>query len=368
MRKLRPGDLVEVKSREEILSTLDSKGQLRGMPFMPEMFQHCGKRLRVYKRAHKTCDTAKNHGTARWLGDAVLLDGIRCGGESHGGCQAACLVFWWHDWLKEVPESGASPASDPADAQRNSFPATKAVGCTEEQVMAGTLRSEPGAAEPVYVCQATQLPHASTPLPWWDIRQYVEDCTSGNTGLLAMLRGFIYVFFFHLNKVRFLRVEYFYDKFQGMVGGIKFPRKGGRIPKGQKTPACALGLKPGELVKVKSYEDILSTINDENKNLGLRFDAELVPYCGGTHRVLQRVSRIIDEGTGKMFHFKTDSIMLENVNCHAKYSNNRMFCPRAVPCFWREIWLERAEDQPAGPQGSQTVASITVGLQPPAAR
>src|SRR5215467_6870227 len=54
---LRVGDWVEVRSREEILATLDEKGCLDNLPFMPEMFAFCGKRFQVYKRAHKTCDT-----------------------------------------------------------------------------------------------------------------------------------------------------------------------------------------------------------------------------------------------------------------------------------------------------------------------
>ena len=56
-KKLRVGDWVEVRSKDEILRTLDENGQLDGMPFMPEMFSFCGKRFQVYKRAHKTCDT-----------------------------------------------------------------------------------------------------------------------------------------------------------------------------------------------------------------------------------------------------------------------------------------------------------------------
>lgn len=35
------GEWVEVRSKEEILRTLDSKGQLEGLPFMPEMFEAC---------------------------------------------------------------------------------------------------------------------------------------------------------------------------------------------------------------------------------------------------------------------------------------------------------------------------------------
>ena len=54
---LRPGDWVEVRSEQEILSTLDDGAALDGLVFMPEMLAFCGRRFRVYKRADKTCDT-----------------------------------------------------------------------------------------------------------------------------------------------------------------------------------------------------------------------------------------------------------------------------------------------------------------------
>ncbi|MGD0614565.1 MAG: hypothetical protein ABSA69_03870, partial [Verrucomicrobiota bacterium] len=79
----------------------------------------------------------------------------------------------------------------------------------------------------------------------------------------------------------------------------------------------------------------------ENKNRGLFFDAEMVPYCGGTYRVLKRVDRILDEKTGKMVRFKNQAVILEGVICQSRYSDCRMFCPRAIYSYWREIWLER---------------------------
>src|SRR5262245_16386028 len=54
--RLRIGDWVEVRSKTEILETLGPDGRYEGMPFMPEMLQYCGQRLRVHKLAHKTCD------------------------------------------------------------------------------------------------------------------------------------------------------------------------------------------------------------------------------------------------------------------------------------------------------------------------
>src|SRR5579859_7079085 len=101
VKMMKAGDWVEVRSREEILGTLDKNGCLEGLPFMPEMFAFCGSRLRVYKRAHKTCDTISWSGSLR-LKDMVHLENVRCNGSAHGDCDAECLIFWKEAWLKPV--------------------------------------------------------------------------------------------------------------------------------------------------------------------------------------------------------------------------------------------------------------------------
>src|SRR5580700_501108 len=106
--KLRVGDWVEVRSKDEILRTLDASGQLDGMPFMPEMFAFCGKKFQVYKRAHKTCDTVFPV-RGRRVADAVHLE-TRCDGSAHGGCQASCLIFWKDAWLKPIADKSPTVA------------------------------------------------------------------------------------------------------------------------------------------------------------------------------------------------------------------------------------------------------------------
>jgi hypothetical protein len=92
---LRVGDVVEVRSQEEILQTLDDLGTLDGLAFMPEMLSFCGRQFTVRKSAHKTCDTIA-HGPLRRMkgGDAVHLEGTRCPGNFHDGCEAGCELFW----------------------------------------------------------------------------------------------------------------------------------------------------------------------------------------------------------------------------------------------------------------------------------
>src|SRR5262249_55572954 len=139
-------------------------------------------------------------------------------------------------------------------------------------------------------------------------------------------------------------MRWLYDALRWTWRGSRFPRTPGRIPKGMATPNSMLNLQPGELVRVKSHEEILETVTTENLNRGMYWDAELVPYCGGTFRVLDRVSKIIDEKSGTMLELKNPCIVLDSVVCQARYSSCRMFCPRAMYPYWREIWLERVAD------------------------
>jgi hypothetical protein len=346
--RLRAGDCVVVRAREAILATLDENGCLEGLPFMPEMLAFCGKRFRVGKRAHKTCDTVNKTGGRR-MANAVHLTDVRCDGRSHGDCDAACLIFWKEAWLERVDER-SSWADDRPEPGR----------CTQEQLHQHTLAPEDREQDPTYVCQATMLPKATTPLRWWDLRQYWEDYTSGNVTTRQLVDGIAYVCAYNLIRqtdrrgLRRLGVPAalvrLYDAWQALRGGVPFPRRWGRIPAGQKTPTSPpLDLMPGELVRIRPYQEILDTLDTRNRNRGLYFDAEEVPYCGNTYRVRSLVRKVVDEKTGKMLQMKSNTVILEGVYCLARYSDRRMFCPRAIFSFWREAWLTRVEEgQPPG--------------------
>jgi hypothetical protein len=338
----RAGEWVEVRSKDEILRTLDHNGQLEGLPFMPQMFQYCGQRFRVFKRAHKTCDTV-NKAKGRRMNGAVHLDGIRCDGHAYGGCEAGCLIFWKEAWLKRVGERDLTTALS-ADQQLRDGNGLVSE-CREEDVWAGTKATEGEKTDdPAYVCQATRVPAATEPLPWWDLRQYLEDLTSGNIGFGKMMRGFTYMAYRGLINTGIglgPLLRWLYDRFQRARGGIPYPQRRGKIPVGSKTPSLTLNLQLGEWVRVKSFEEILATLDANNKNRGLYFDAEAVPYCGHTFRVLKRVSRILDEKTGRMMEMKNPCFILDGVVCQSRYSDCRLFCPRSIYAYWREIWLER---------------------------
>jgi len=312
---LHRGELVEVRSAEEILASLGPDRSLDGLPFMPEMLKYCGRRFRVLARAHKTCDTVNKTGGRR-LHDAVHLDTLRCDGAAHGGCQAACLLFFKEAWLKRVVD--ASPVGP--------------VGAPPEQALRAlepaSSRVEPD-GERSYRCQATELPRFTTPLSPWDWRQYLEDLWSRNVGLLEFLRVMAIALY---NQIQMLR------------GGRGFPSV--RSLAEGRTASGSIGLKVGETVRVRSKEEIELTLKN-GRNRGLWFDAEMVPYCGRTARIQARVERIIDERSGRMIELPNDCFVLEDVYCRANFSRGRLLCPRRIVSYYREVWLERTDEEPA---------------------
>lgn len=313
--ELRSGDWIEVRSKQEILATLDKDGCYQGMPFMPEMLQQCGKKLRVWKRAEKACDVI-NKTTARRVRSAVHLEALRCDGSAHDGCQAGCLLFWKEAWLKRAGGGELTPPIASGDA------------CNEEDLRRATRAPDnpefPG--QPIYSCQATRMYAASEPMSPWELSQYWRDWRCGNVGPGMMLRAMLIAWWNMLMRWR---------------GRPTYPYLRGRAT--GKTPADKLDLQPGEWVEVKSPEEIMATINERQRNRGLWFDVEQLRYCGKRFRVLRRVSQIVDEKSGRMLKMPADCIILDGVVCIGDISTKRLFCQRAIYPYWREIWLRRVD-------------------------
>jgi hypothetical protein len=316
--ELRRGDLVEVRSPPEILLTLDERGALDELPFMPEMVAFCGRRFVVDRRAERVCDTVHYSGSRR-PAHTVLLAELRCDGSAHGGCQAECRLLWKEAWLRRVePESPASP--EPAARELEALRER-----TARHVKVATS-TDAGASE-CWRCQATELPAASAHLKLWDPRSYVREYTTGNVPL-----------------GRFLRVS--------ARASVQEPmRKLGLMPEvhlpgtaSGPVAAPPLDLQPGELVQVKTKEEIAATLTPEGRHRGMWFDREMLPFCGRTFRVRQRIHRFIDERAGRMVEFKkSDCVTLEGVVCSGDLSLRRWFCPREIYSFWRECWLRRVD-------------------------
>jgi hypothetical protein len=111
---LQPGELVEVKSREEIQATLDAHGKHRGMAFVPEMGLYCGRRFRVARRVERMIQ--EGTGQMRQLRDTVALESVTCMGLAQRRCPRGCFHLWRECWLKRVPEESPAEPNRPSPA------------------------------------------------------------------------------------------------------------------------------------------------------------------------------------------------------------------------------------------------------------
>jgi hypothetical protein len=317
---MRRGDLVQLCSPAEILSTLDADGCADGLPFMPEMLAFFGRPVRVTARLERACDTQTWSGVRR-LASTVVLDDWRCDGAAHAGCAAGCRLFWRESWLRPATEGEpAEPAGslhdDPAYAKLEALSRT------------GATRSGEG-PDQVFRCQATELLRASAPVPWWSPASLMGEVSCGNVG-----------------PRRFVRVmaAAVINKLTG-----RYPRRhpeAPQLPASKRPNGTLIDLQVGDRVRVRSRDEIAATLNAAGNLRGLDFDfPEMGPYCGKELPVVARVDRFIDENSGKLVQMKTDAFILGGCTCSGDHAPKRWFCPRAVNPWWREAWLEPIADE-----------------------
>jgi len=303
----KPNEWVEVRPPLEIAATLDEDGALDGTPFMPEMLPYCGKRFRVLRRAEKTCVELPggSYAIREFINnDVVFLDGIRCSGSSHDGCQRACLLFWKTAWLKPVDQSQI---------------VIENLGASDS--LADRLKTK---SSPVrYFCQSSQLAQSTVPrrLSKLEIfRKFWRDLRYGAV---------------RLRHIPSLLVLPFYRKIRDRLVGR--PRLRGTLTI---TPVGQLNLQPGELVEICDLEKMRQTVDRQGRNRGLVCDIELKKFSGKRYRVRSRLDRMISETTGEMRQVK-GTVLLDGNTCMCA----RVFggCPREEYCYWREVWLQRVE-------------------------
>ncbi len=241
--------------------------------------------------------------------DVVILQGVRCSGAEHDGCQRGCAIFWKEAWLAPVEDGNVDCSS-----KRDSVSAA-----ADELHGIWKTRSEPGR----YFCQSSEFLKATLHLS--SVRR-VKKCfdavAAGNIGAWRMVKRILV----------WMRWKTHNKLFGQHARGTQ-----------DKTPTEVLGLQPGEMVEVKSLEEIVATLNKTGHNRGLHFSADQRPFCGKRFRVRGRADNFIAEGIGEMKHFR-NTVILEDVLC-----DSACFafggCYRADLLYWREIWLKRVEPE-----------------------
>jgi len=278
-----------IKSFDEIKSTLDSNNSLGGLRFMPEMIIFCGKRFEVEKNVRRVAIEFNSLG---YLNGVIMLKDIYCDGTYHGNCSRKCRILWKKEWLdKEKPNNN--------DQEKYIDDFVKIY--TTEPIM----------------CQSSTLKNATQFIPLSTLKSLTNKNYLKN------------ITFFNLIRDLYYGARYYINPMNWVVLGEK-----------RKTPTESLGLKVGDMVEVKTLDEIKTTLSRFGKNRGLGFQKEMVKFCGGRYRVSKIVKNAISEEDGTYRAVK-NSVILEGVNCDGSYHKR---CERSCPHIWREIWLKRLNE------------------------
>jgi hypothetical protein len=101
--QMRPGDMVRVRSKQEIQSMLDPWAKYKGCLFVGRMYQYCDKIYPIFKEVDFFYDEAKQRMCK--CKDIVLLDNVLCNGRQKlylQDCDRSCFYFWHKDWLEKI--------------------------------------------------------------------------------------------------------------------------------------------------------------------------------------------------------------------------------------------------------------------------
>ena len=110
--------------------------------------------------------------------------------------------------------------------------------------------------------------------------------------------------------------------------------------KKQATPVSDINV--GDYIKIRSKDEILKTLDKNNRLEGCFFMQDMFDHCGTRHKVLKKIENFYDEATSKMRKAR-NTFLLEDLHCSGTLTGYWTNCDRHCYTFWKEAWIEKTE-------------------------
>jgi hypothetical protein len=112
--ELKPGEFVEIRSKEDIFRTVNDHNKNRGLQVDEEMTRYCGGRFRVRSRVTQIINESTGE-MMTFTNPCIVLEGVDCLGEYADRrllCPRRITTYWREIWLTRVDEKRSPrPAS-----------------------------------------------------------------------------------------------------------------------------------------------------------------------------------------------------------------------------------------------------------------
>ena len=102
--KFREGDVVRIRSKSDVLSSVDTHNRFLESLFVDQILDYCGKQFKVYKILYHYFDEHK-YRMFKVIEPLYMLDGLICYGEDEMfevKCNRSCYLFLHETWLEKV--------------------------------------------------------------------------------------------------------------------------------------------------------------------------------------------------------------------------------------------------------------------------
>lgn len=93
-----------------------------------------------------------------------------------------------------------------------------------------------------------------------------------------------------------------------------------------------------QIIKIKTKEDIIITLDKDNKLDGLFFMNQMLNYCGQEHKIWKIVKHIYMD---KMISPTAPLYILHDLRCDGISESFNHRCDRTCNLIWHESWLEK---------------------------
>lgn len=278
------GDTVRVKDRERISGSIQPARKTDGCLFMDQMWDYCGQTFKVSKVVDVFYDERKRE-HFRPRSSIYILEGLTCEGRMGHfpfQCDRGCFILWHEDWLEKVQESQESPQS---------------VG---QQPCTAGEESPP-------MCQL----------------ECISEIEQQNSWLYSKWRSFIMTCSTCKSRVR--------NTMPRHAGDSGYSKTTSQAPRGNRDQ-----IHPGDMVKVRSQDEIQNTLDTSGRTRGCLFTEGMEAHCGKEYRVFRRVDHFFDEAKQKTCKCN-NLFLLEGAYC------NRTSCDRNCFYFWHGSWLQKIQ-------------------------
>ncbi len=271
------GEIVRVRSRAAIIASFDSTEGLDGLIFTRQMAESCGRTFRVSKVGRTLFDEHK-HRNCRPRAPFYILEHSICDGNADGSqpvCDHSCFFLWHADWLECLDGSGILSPN----------------------------------------VSVVDIPDGS---PTCQLR-HIDRVSLQNSWLNETRQKWI-------RKLRWYR--------RRLLSSLHSEDGALRITREEQDE-----IKAGDIVRVKSRDEINPTLDLHRKTRGCTFQTEMYEHCGMEYRVLKKIGHFFDEASRKTRKCK-NTYLLEGCCCTGS-GTYLGTCDRNCFFFWQRQWLDK---------------------------